>query len=180
MILKGTVLRWWIFALVSVGLVAFSWRALGNPRSHGFYRFFAFEGIAAVVVLNADRWFSDPLSPLQIPSWALLLLSLLLVIHGFILLRTAGRPKGGIENTQVLVRRGAYRYIRHPLYASLLALGWGAALKNPSVPAIALALMATGALVLTASAEENECVAKFGDEYREYMRHTRRFIPFVY
>ena len=173
-------LRWWIFALISVGLLAFSWGPLRNPRSHGFYRFFAFEAIAAIVVLNADRWFSHPFSALQIPSWLLLLLSPFLVVHGFVLLRTVGRATGGIENTQVLVRQGAYRYIRHPLYASLLALGWGAALKNPSVPALALAVVASGALFLTASAEEAECLAKFGDAYREYMRETKRFVPFVF
>jgi protein-S-isoprenylcysteine O-methyltransferase Ste14 len=173
-------LRWWIFAFVSVGLVAFSWRALRNPRSHGFYRFFAFEAIAAIVVLNVDRWFSDPFSAFQTPSWLLLLLSLFLAIHGFFLLRTVGRPRGGIENTQVLVRRGAYRYIRHPLYASLLALGWGAVLKNPSLPALLLGAVASAALVLTASAEEAECLAKFGEEYRAYMQRTKRFIPSVF
>jgi len=173
-------IRWWVFALLSIGLVAFSWRPLRDPRSHGFYRFFGFEAIAALVVINADRWFSEPLSPIQIPSWALLLLSLFLAVHGFSLLRTRGRPVGGIENTQVLVRVGAYRYIRHPLYASLLALAWGASLKNPTLPALLLALGATCALDLTARAEERECEGKFGQEYGDYARQTKRFIPFIY
>ncbi len=173
-------MRWWIFVLVSIGLVALSWRPLRDPRSHGFYRFFGFEAIAALVVLNADRWFSNPLSAVQIPSWLLLLLSLLLAIHGFLLLRSRGRPSGSIENTQILVRQGAYRYIRHPLYASLLSLAWGACLKNPSLPSIALALAASAALILTAEAEERECTAKFGEGYRVYMGRTKRFIPFIY
>jgi protein-S-isoprenylcysteine O-methyltransferase Ste14 len=173
-------IRWWIFALVSIGLLAFSWKALRRPLSHGFYRFFAFEAIAALVILNLDRWFSDPFSLLQLPSWALLLSSLVLAIHGFRLLHTVGNPAGPIENTRVLVQQGAYRYIRHPLYASLLALAWGATLKNASLPAVALAGIATGALILTARAEERECLAKFGAEYRSYMDRTRRFIPHVY
>jgi len=172
--------RWWIFILVSVGLVALSWRPLRDPRSHGFYRFFGFEAIAALVVLNADRWFSDPFSAIQIPSWFLLLLSLFLAVHGFSLLRVQGQPSGGIENTRILVRQGAYRYIRHPLYASLLSLAWGACLKRPSLPSIALALVATCALILTAGAEERECEAKFGEEYLAYMSRTKRFIPFLF
>ena len=31
------------FAIVSVGIVFVSWRHLRKPRSHGFFRFFAFE-----------------------------------------------------------------------------------------------------------------------------------------
>jgi protein-S-isoprenylcysteine O-methyltransferase Ste14 len=172
--------RWWIFLLVSLGLVVLSWRPLRNPRSHGFYRFFGFEAIAALVALNADRWFSDPLSAVQIPSWLLLLLSLFLAAHGFFLLRSRGQPSGGIENTRILVRQGAYGYIRHPLYASLLALAWGACLKNPSLPSVALALAASATMILTASAEERECTAKFGEEYLAYMSRTKRFIPFIY
>jgi protein-S-isoprenylcysteine O-methyltransferase Ste14 len=34
-------------------------------------------------------------------------------------------------------------------------------------------------LAATAKVEEREDVARFGDEYREYMRRTRRFVPFV-
>jgi protein-S-isoprenylcysteine O-methyltransferase Ste14 len=173
-------MRWWIFILVSAGLVALSWRPLKDPRSHGFYRFFGFEAITALVLLNADRWFSDPFSAIQIPSWFLLLLSLFLAVHGFFLLRSLGHPSGGIENTRTLVRQGAYRYIRHPLYASLLSLAWGACLKGPSLPSIVLALVATAALILTAGAEERECTAKFGEEYRAYMSRTKRFIPFLY
>lgn len=172
--------RWLTFALISVGLIAFSWRSFRRPQSHGFYRFFAFEAIAAVVILNVDRWFTDPFSAHQIPSWILLLLSLFLAIHGFRLLRMVGRPVGSIENTQVLVQQGAYRFIRHPLYASLLGLAWGATLKYPAPAALALAGIATAALVLTARAEELECLEKFGDEYGAYMRRTRRFIPFLY
>ena len=76
----------------------------------------------------------------QLASWALPLTSLLLAAHGFYLLRRVGKPdrsiedatRLGIEKTTRLVRSGAYRYIRHPLYASLLALAWGAFLKAPT------------------------------------------------
>jgi protein-S-isoprenylcysteine O-methyltransferase Ste14 len=34
---------WVIFTAASAGIVAFSWPSLSRPRSHGFFRFFAFE-----------------------------------------------------------------------------------------------------------------------------------------
>jgi protein-S-isoprenylcysteine O-methyltransferase Ste14 len=35
-------------------------------------------------------------------------------------------------------------------------------------------------LILTALADEAECVAFFGPEYEAYMRTTHRFIPFIF
>ena len=49
------------------------------PRSHGFYRFFAWECIAAIIILNIDGWFVDPGSWHQLISWFLLVLSIALV-----------------------------------------------------------------------------------------------------
>ena len=160
----------------------------GRWDAHGFYRFFAFEAILGLIVLNAPVWFRDPFSPRQLASWLLLLTSLLLAVHGFYLLRRVGQPDHGIEDptrlgiekTTRLVRRGAYRFIRHPLYASLLALAWGAFLKAPSWPGILLAVVATAALYLTARVEERENLRNFGAEYAEYMRATRMFVPFIF
>jgi protein-S-isoprenylcysteine O-methyltransferase Ste14 len=32
---------------------------------------------------------------------------------------------------------------------------------------------------LTARRDEEECLAHFGEPYRRYMQHSKRFIPFV-
>jgi protein-S-isoprenylcysteine O-methyltransferase Ste14 len=109
----------------------------------------------------------------------LLLSSLIMVVHAFYLLRVTGRPKGGIENTTVLVKRGAYKYIRHPLYGSLLLFGWGVFFKNPSLLSITLVLAASAFLVATARVEEAENLQKFGAEYAAYMETTKMFIPFL-
>ena len=84
------------------------------------------------------------------------------------------------EKTSQLVKSGIYRYIRHPLYSSLLLLAWGIFFKSISWPAGLLALAATAFLFLTARADEAECLHFFGPDYKEYMQHTRRFIPFIF
>ena len=81
-----------LFVVFSVGLVALSWRFLKLRRTHGFYRFFAFECILALILLNADRWFTNPFSPAQIASWLLLLGSTALVLHGVHLRLKVGKP----------------------------------------------------------------------------------------
>ena len=173
-------LAWIVLALASIAVFIFSWPFLRSPRSHGFFRFFAFECCLALVALQVSRWFREPFSAHQIASWVLLIGSAFLAAHGFYLLRKVGRPRKGIEDTTQLVRVGAYRTIRHPLYSSLLLLAWGTFFKGPSLLGGALAAAATGFLVATARTEEAENLQKFGAEYAAYMEETRMFLPFLF
>ena len=177
-----------IFCVGSAGLLWVSWPALRTPHAHGRARFLAFECLLALVLLQARRWFVQPLAPHQLVSWTLLAFSAVLALHGFDLLRRLGRPGPafgrssdvGFERTSVLVTSGAYRWIRHPLYASLVFGAWGAFLKSQSLTAAILATGATLLIAATARAEERESLEKFGGCYAEYVRQTWRFVPFVY
>jgi protein-S-isoprenylcysteine O-methyltransferase Ste14 len=169
-----------VFIICSAGILAMSRKHLRDPHHHGFYRFFSFECLLGLILLNVPRWFVEPFSVPQLLSWTLLAASLVLAVHSFRLLRGLGEPKGAMDETTALVRRGAFRYIRHPLYASLLLLGWGALLKGLSVPTGLLALGATGLLYAAAKVEESENRRKFGEDYVSYMRSTKLFIPFLF
>ncbi len=46
-----------VFIVASVGIFWVSRLSLHDFRSHGFYRFFAFEAIVALILLNVDYWF---------------------------------------------------------------------------------------------------------------------------
>ncbi|OGP52983.1 MAG: isoprenylcysteine carboxyl methyltransferase [Deltaproteobacteria bacterium RBG_13_52_11] len=176
-----------LFVVISVIVTYFSRSSLRNPRSHGFYRFFAWEGIVAVISLNVDSWFTNPFSVFQIISWVLLIISAYLIIQGITLLREIGKPNEtrddssllGLEKTTQLVVVGAYRYIRHPFYSSLLFLCWGAFFKSISLAGLMLCVIATIFLILTGKVEEKENMRYFGKEYKEYMKKTKMFIPFV-
>lgn len=174
------ILKLVIFVVVSAPILVLSWKFLLHPRSRGFYRLFAFESILILILLNLEHWLINPFSVYQIISWFLLLCSIVLAVHGFYLLHVIGRPKSGIEDTTTLVMVGAYKYIRHPLYGSLLFLAWGIFFKDISVLGGILASVATVSLLVTAKLEETENVQKFGIEYIAYMKKTRMFIPFLF
>lgn len=171
---------WTVFILLSVGIVIISWPSLRQPRSHGFYRFFAWEIILGSFLLNLRGWFANPFAWYQIISWILLIASLIPIIYGVCLLRRAGKPTDALEVTTQLVTQGIYHYIRHPLYASLLYLAWGIFFKSPSLLDGCIAVVATAFLYATARADENECLVRFGVEYIGYMKKTKMFIPFVF
>ncbi|MFC1575069.1 methyltransferase family protein [Gemmatimonadota bacterium] len=180
-------IRFVIFAAASLPVIWVSRRSLRHPTSHGFPRFIAFEAILGLMVLNAPYWFAHPFGVRQLASWLLLSFSAVFVVWGFVLLRRLGgfRPTDEVaptfewENTGRLVTTGIYRYIRHPMYSSLLFLAWGALLKSVTIGTLILGAAASLALAATAKAEEAENVARFGQEYRDYMTRTRRFVPFL-
>lgn len=174
-----------LFIICTLFFVRFSWRALGNPGSHGFYRFFVFEGLLLLVLLNHSYWFQDPFSPLHLFSWFLLGGSIFFVIYSFVMLKMRGGHGGredmpenhSFENTVRIVEEGLYRYVRHPMYASLLFLGWGAFLKHITPLNIILVLLVSAFLIAVAKVEERENVRFFGATYLAYMQRTRMFIP---
>ena len=168
-----------IFAVGSLGIVVLSLKSAGKLRSYGFLRFFVFESILALILLNIEHWFRNPFSVLQIISWLLLLASVIMVSCGFYMLRMFGKQKEEIDDTTVLVKQGIYKYVRHPLYSSLLLLGWAVFLKDVSLVSLPLLLVASGFLVGMARIEEKENIRKFGDDYSSYIKTTKMFIPFI-
>ena len=161
-------------------IIFFSWfLSIKYKRYHGIVRFFAFESVFILVLLNIKVWFAIPFSFLQLASWILLILSIYVVITGFLLLKKEGKPDSNFENTSLLVKSGIYGYIRHPLYLSIFLLGTGIMLKDPAPLQLILAVINLIAVYFTARIEEHEMIVKFGDEYKSYMKDTKMFIPFI-
>ena len=177
-----------LFALGSLIIFLLAGRQLKNPDVHGFYRFFVFEGILALLLLNYPYWFIESFSPLHIFSWILLVLSIYFILASLWMLRRYGGRRERMdmpenfrfENTLHIVDAGLYRHIRHPMYSSLLLLGWGAFFKHPSVPSVILVFWITGFLFAAARVEENENRQFFGSGYDDYMRTSKMFIPWLF
>ena len=174
-----------VFLVGALVIAALSWRVFSDVRSHGFSRFFVFEILWALLVMNASAWFRDVLSVRQLVSWLLLTGSAALAVAGFVTLRRVrGKPgprtkrsQYAFEETATLVTTGPYRYIRHPLYASLVLLAWGAALKGAGVFSLLFALCASGLLYVACYQEELENLERFGESYDAYMERTKMLIP---
>lgn len=175
-----------IFLIVSSLLIFVCRHQLLNPRCHGFYRFFAFEGILALALLNIQLDGRDFLSPLRLISGALMLGSLAVVIISLRQLTHAGQLQRNntpenftFENTLQLVTDGVYRYVRHPMYTSLLLLGWGLFFQAPSLLGAAIATEISLFLICTIQAEEAENRQFFGSEYQRYQQSNKMLIPFL-
>ncbi|MFC0876381.1 methyltransferase family protein [Saccharicrinis sp. FJH2] len=177
-----------VFVIVSIPMVVASWHPLQNIKSHGFYRFFGWEGIAWLFASNYRYWFNNPLGLNQILSWIFLFIAAYLVICGYLVMRRAGKPSKErdekelfhFEKTTNLIDHGVFKYIRHPLYASLVYLTWGLFFKHITLPLLIVAIISSIFMYITTLYEEKESIAYFGEKYKAYMSKTKRFIPFIF
>lgn len=79
---------------------------------------------------------------------------------------------------RLIVTYGAYRRVRHPMYASFLLAFFGAFLAAPHWTTLSLLLYAFLILTLAAAGEEARLRrSEFGAEYASYMRVAGRFWP---
>lgn len=171
---------WIILISGTILIILFSWFvSIKEKRYHGIPRFFVFEGLLVLGLLQAKVWFDDPFCLRQIFSWILLFGSIPYAAGALILFHLHGKHGKNFENTTRLVTKGLYKYIRHPMYASLLFLGWGMFLKDVNWISAAMTVLITLAVFTTCKVEEKEMIAKFGEEYGMYMKKTRMWIPWV-
>jgi protein-S-isoprenylcysteine O-methyltransferase Ste14 len=83
-----------------------------------------------------------------------------------------------IQEEQSLITTGPYRYVRHPMYTALITVGIGLSLLSANwyfgLPFIATIVV----IILRIKKEEEAMIKSFGEEYIQYMKRTKRFIPF--
>ena len=92
-----------------------------------------------------------------------------LVIAGLLLMRKLGKANKKrdektlfqFEQTTELIDNVIFKYIRHPLYASLIYLTWGIYLKNSGFELFLVSIITTLFLILTALRDEKECIQYF-------------------
>ena len=110
---------------------------------------------------------------------ALLFLSCYVLLFGwsYLLFHRAGTSMVPIKPSAALVVSGPYRLTRNPMYLSLLCLYLAVALWFDVVWALILVpLVVLAVQRLAISKEERYLEQKFGDAYRQYRAHVRRWI----
>jgi protein-S-isoprenylcysteine O-methyltransferase Ste14 len=80
-----------------------------------------------------------------------------------------------------LIDTGPYRFVRHPSYTGALMAFFGLALCLANWASLAVMLIPVFLVFLRRMhVEEDALLQAFGNQYRDYMRRTKRLIPAVY
>jgi len=122
-------------------------------------------------------------SKIGLPEWARWLgvsLGILCVLGIYWLFNSIGSgitPTSATRKQHTLVTSGPYRWVRHPLYTvgASLFISFGMMADNWFIAG--LGILTFILMAIRTPKEEANLIEKFGDEYREYMKHTGRFFP---
>jgi protein-S-isoprenylcysteine O-methyltransferase len=143
-----------IMASVAAGVyVARHWPAAALP--HG--RMFALAGVVLLFAGLILRW------------WAIITLGRFFTVDVT------------IEKDHDVVERGPFRMVRHPSYTGVLMAFVGFALSLRNWAALLVILLPIGAAFINRMNVEEEALSRaLGRRYTDYMKRTKRLLPFVY
>jgi protein-S-isoprenylcysteine O-methyltransferase Ste14 len=153
---QSTLLVIWIVIMISIGagvFIAGNWRAGALP----YGREIAAAGVVLFAVGLIFRW------------WAIVTLGRFFTVDVT------------IEKDHELVERGPFRLVRHPSYSGVLLafVGWALTLRNWGAILVVLVPIFI-AFVRRMNVEEEALSRALGERYREYMKRTKRLVPFIY
>jgi len=86
-------------------------------------------------------------------------------------------PTSATRKQHTLSTSGPYRWVRHPLYTvgSSMFISFGMMADNWFIATLGILIFIL--MAIRTPREEANLIAKFGDEYVEYMKRTGRFLP---
>ena len=121
---------------------------------------------------------SGGISPATIVAAIMILSGVVVLLGAFIRFARADGTPAPPMPTGHLVVVGAYRYVRNPMYLAVLTIILGQALLFRSAAVLVYAGVVLLAVVLFVRGyEEPTLEREYGDEYREYRRNVRGWIP---
>jgi protein-S-isoprenylcysteine O-methyltransferase Ste14 len=77
----------------------------------------------------------------------------------------------------VVIRKGVFNVVRHPVYLSEILLYLGFLILSMSLAALAVWIISIVFLYYISRHEERLLIARFGEEYKQYMRQVPMWIP---
>ena len=158
-----------------------------DRRQEGLFILITLRLIGAVGMAGFITYLINPASmawaSVPLPVWLRWTGVGLALIAGWLLVwmfRTLGRNLTDTVVTRkehTLVTTGPYRWVRHPLYTSAVLITVAYSVVAANWFFLVTGCLAILLLVIRTRKEEENLIARFGDDYRRYMQRTGRFLP---
>ena len=120
------------------------------------------------------------LKNISLPAIIFMLLSPVLILWAIIIMQKSKLsilPEPSANGT--LITKGPYRFIRHPMYTAILLGSVGLVINQFTWLRLAIVIALAIVLLIKLNWEEKMLLEKF-DAYKEYMKHSKRLVPFIF
>ena len=84
------------------------------------------------------------------------------------------------NHTHILITYRMYQIVRHPIYLAMILYTGGIPLIFSSLWGLLLMLGLIPCILYRIGIEEKMLLEEFVDQYKEYMKTTKKLIPFIY
>lgn len=132
-----------------------------------------FSLIVLIAIVGNSSVFSHPLSLLMI------LLAIIIGLTPIIQKQFKVNVFPEVTKDMILITSGIYKYIRHPMYLSVIMLGLSFVIADPKPIMFLVWAILIFNLHLKMDIEETNLLIAF-PEYKDYKRNTKRLIPYIY
>ena len=166
----------------------------GISWMYNFLNLFIILLVTPLVAILLMKKIMEPIEFMRIhitPVWILMIIESLGVLLFFlgnillywsrIVLRRSFRLGGVAPRSEDnLITSGPYRWIRHPMYTSILFMSLGLTLLIQSTVILALFVILTIFVILLIPSEDAQLQKSYGVKFNEYRQEVKALIPYIY
>jgi protein-S-isoprenylcysteine O-methyltransferase Ste14 len=134
---------------------------------------FVISVLALLTLIASRSLFAQGWFPITIQIGVVCLMIWARLTFGLRSFHAAANPTSG-----GLITIGPYRFIRHPIYASVIYFVWAGVLSHLSLINVCLGIIVIAGLVIRIRSEERLLIGMY-PEYAAYAARTKRIVPFV-
>jgi protein-S-isoprenylcysteine O-methyltransferase Ste14 len=174
---------WYLLEMVAIVRLR---TAPGASKRDRGSRVVLITGLWTGIFLNFAFAFAVRFATITLQRHALFYFGLALLVVGVVLRHYAMAVLGRFHTMDVTTRAGQpviesgpYRWVRHPSYAGALLTVAGILLCSTNWLSLACFVIVAAGYAYRIRVEERALAADLGQPYRDYMRRTKRLVPYL-
>lgn len=184
---------YWIFTASIICWVLFEYwltlrekNKIDTSKDKNTRRLVIFYLISAIII--GDIFSNVPFAAISLDRTFRFILGTIIVWLGILLRYWSVRVLGNYFRTVVMIQKdhqvvktGPYKFIRHPSYTAGLIILFGIGLTMGNwIGLLLMIIISMAGYQKRITVEESELVKSLGKEYSDYMKTTKRLVPFIY